>query len=68
MAVLAGCSSLPTLEFCLVYQDTKVCVEFDPASKKFRLSGDIDELSKLSEDILNKIKNSIKERFGVDVK
>ena len=63
----ASSASLPTVEFCIVYQDSKVCVEFDPKTQQIRLSGDINSFSELSKEIIEQVKKTIKEQFGIDL-
>lgn len=58
----SGCNGGPNVEteFCVVYEDQKVCFSYNPRTDTFRIVGDVELTQEKIDDLIRKAREQFK--------
>jgi len=62
VALLLSCADGPNVEteFCVVYEDQKVCFSYNPKTDTFRIKGDVELTQEKIDDLIRKAREQFK--------
>jgi hypothetical protein len=62
LASCSGCNGGPNVEteFCVVYEDQKVCFSYNPKTDTFRIVGDVELTQEKIDDLIRKAREQFK--------